>query len=140
MKMGLVILSCTTGIFATSFIIAIIRLRIMTLAFMTMFRQHEKLNEYVDKFGINTDISKNVEDIHNENFIKFLSDSRNWAFQYIEDVQLGLKTFIETVEEDINYFDQYGEAGPTGPNADSLKIISAAYKDLIKLVPMEEKE
>ena len=30
----------------------------------------------------------------NEGFVKFLSDSRDWAFAYIEEVQLVLKKFI----------------------------------------------
>ena len=31
------------------------------------------------------------EDIHKENFIKFLSDSRDWAFEYIETSQKVIK-------------------------------------------------
>ena len=44
------------------------------------------------------------EKAHNESFIKFLSDSRDWAFQYIEEVQTGLRSFIEEVEPDIIYY------------------------------------
>lgn len=78
------------------------------------------------------------DSVHKENFIKFLSDSRDWAYEYIETVQDGLGTFIGSVNEDIKYFDQYGEAGPTGPNYEILKRISVAYKELTKLMPEEE--
>ena len=70
-----------------------------------------------------------------ESFLKFVSDSREWAFQYIEDVQLHLKTFKNSVEKEINYFNQYGEVGSAYPHYDSMKKISAAYKELIKVLP-----
>lgn len=76
--------------------------------------------------------------VHQENFIKFISDSRDWAYEYIESVQNGLSTFIDAVKPDIDYFDSYGEAGPVGPDHDMIKRISIAYKDLIKLMPDEE--
>ncbi len=41
------------------------------------------------------DFSSDAE-IHKENFIKFLSDSRDWAFEYIESSQ---KTIMEVSED-----------------------------------------
>lgn len=80
------------------------------------------------------------ESIHNENFVKFLSDSRDWAFQYIEDVQSGLAEFIDSVDADIEYFDQYGDVvSTTRPDYWAIKRISEAYKKLKKLLP-EDKE
>ena len=79
-------------------------------------------------------------DVHQENFIKFISDSRDWAYQYIESVQDGLATFIDAVKPDIEYFNQYGEAGPVGPDHDMIKRIATAYEDLIKLMPEEEEK
>jgi hypothetical protein len=35
----------------------------------------------------NNSISMSDDTIHKENFIKFLSDSRDWAFEYIERSQ-----------------------------------------------------
>jgi hypothetical protein len=78
------------------------------------------------------------ESVHKENFIKFLSDSRDWAYEYIETVQEELKTFINSVKPDIDYFDEYGAAGPIGPNNEILQRISLAYKHLIKLMPDED--
>ena len=45
---------------------------------------------------INTSTSLSDEVVHKENFIKFLSDSRDWAFEYIEVSQ---KTIKEVSEE-----------------------------------------
>ena len=33
-------------------------------------------------------------DVHKESFIKFLSDSRDSAFEYIEEVQAGISSFV----------------------------------------------
>ena len=45
---------------------------------------------------INNGISMSDDTIHKENFIKFLSDSRDWAFEYIEKSQ---KTIKEVSDE-----------------------------------------
>lgn len=85
----------------------------------------------------NQDISDG--DVHQENFIKFLSDSRDWAFAYIEDVQQGLSKFVNTVDADISYFDEYGEVlSISRPDYESMKNISKAYKELKALLPTEE--
>ena len=96
----------------------------------------EVLGDYIN--GLEGDSLEKDESVHKENFIKFLSESRDWAYKYIEDVQDGLGNFIKAVDKDIKHFDQYGLAGPTGPDQDSLKRISIAYKELIKLMPAEE--
>ena len=79
-------------------------------------------------------------DIHKENFIKFLSDSRDWAYQYIKDVQDGLEKFVNEIEPEIAYFDEYGLVGDAYPHYHSMKKISAEYKELKKLLPSEETE
>lgn len=82
--------------------------------------------------------SKELTDseVHNENFIKFLSDSRDWAFQYIEDVQGGLAEFVDAVDKDIEYFDNFGDVLSTNrPDYWALKRVSEAYKKLKKLLP-----
>ena len=77
-------------------------------------------------------------EIHKENFIKFLSDSRDWAYLYIEDVQKGLTSFVNEIEPEIAYFDEYGLVGEAYPHYHSMKKISHAYKDLKKLLPEED--
>jgi hypothetical protein len=75
---------------------------------------------------------------HQENFIKFLSDSRDWAYIYIEDVQSGLLKFVSEIEPEIAYFDEYGLVGDAYPHYHSMKKISKEYKDLKKFLPFEE--
>lgn len=77
----------------------------------------------------------NEDDVHTENFIKFLSDSREAAYGYIEDVQSALKDFSNKVDAKLKYFDEYGLAGPGGPDYELLKQISLAYKELQKIMP-----
>jgi hypothetical protein len=87
------------------------------------------------------DLARNNEkdnDVHQENFIKFLSDSRDWAYQYIEDVQDGLTSFVNAIEPEINYFDEYGLVGEAYPHYHSMQKISKEYKELKKLLPIEE--
>lgn len=79
-------------------------------------------------------------DVHKENFIKFLSDSRDWAYEYIQDVQNGLEKFINEIEPEIAYFDEYGLVGDAYPHYHSMKKISAEYKELKKLLPTEESQ
>lgn len=75
-----------------------------------------------------------------ESFLKFVSDSRDWAFQYIEDAQQHLKNFQDAVENDIKYFDDFGIVGSAYPHYESMKRISTAYKELIKILPEEDND
>jgi hypothetical protein len=68
-------------------------------------------------------------------FLKFVSDSRDWAYQYIEDVQSSLNRFISDIDPEILYFDTYGDLMGAEPNYNSMKKISGAYKELKKLLP-----
>lgn len=80
-------------------------------------------------------------DVHKENFIKFLSDSRDWAYEYIETVQSGLNKFVSDVDADISHFDEYGDVlSMSRPDYNAMKNISNSYKELKKLLPVEEKQ
>jgi hypothetical protein len=80
------------------------------------------------------------QEVHKENFIKFLSDSRDWAFEYIEDVQNGLQKFVEDIEPEINYFKEYGDIVSMHPNYYSMKKITEYYDELVKLLPETKDE
>jgi hypothetical protein len=75
------------------------------------------------------------EDKSSEAFLKFVSDSRDWAYQYIDEVQEGLNKFITDVEPEISYFKEYGDVGSMAPNYYSMKKISVAYEELKSLLP-----
>ncbi len=86
------------------------------------------------------EVSEEITDIHKENFIKFLSDSRDWAFDYIEEVQKGLSDFIEEVEPHIEYYNAYGAAveGMVSPHDKALKKISQEFEKLKSLLPEDK--
>lgn len=55
-----------------------------------------------------------------EGFLKFVSDSRDWAFTYIEDVQQALMVYDVAL------------------STDDAKIINDAYKKLISFLPEDD--
>ena len=129
-----------TSLFAMSFAIAyyavLKRLEVVSKAFAQMVMLNATMREAFEA-SLQSPVSKEDQDIHKENFIKFLSDSRDWAFEYIEDVQKQLEDFIRDIEPEIMYFDEYGVVGDAYPHYHSMKKISSAYKDLKKLLPEE---
>jgi hypothetical protein len=108
----------------------------LTKEISTLYIDNLALKKFIDKES-NNKITN--EDIHNENFVKFLSDSREVAYNYIEDVQAGLNDFISKVDPLISYFDEYGDTlSVERPDYAAMKQISYAYKELIRLMPNEE--
>ena len=99
----------------------------------------ELLKAHIDKTIISEKLSeiknKDKADPSSEAFLKFVSDSRDWAYKYIEDVQSSLDKFITDIEPEIIYFDEYGVVGTAYPHYYSMKKISAAYKELKKILP-----
>lgn len=90
---------------------------------------------YLDKLTAEND-SKTIE--QTEGFLKFVSDSRDWAFDYIEQVQEGLSGYIDKVDADMQYMEKYGVL-VEHPLQESLNRISEAYKELKKLMPENDK-
>jgi hypothetical protein len=80
--------------------------------------------------------SQNVE--KTEGFLNFITQSRDWAFQYIEDVQSGLNKFVKDIEPEIEYFKEYGDIAAMSPNYYSMKKIVESYEELKKLLPEDE--
>ncbi len=106
MKTGLLIFFIVLSVsFAISYLTVSYKLRSLSLTSAQLFLENFKLNQQAESVKTNQELTDN--DIHRENFIKFLSDSRDWAFTYIEDVQKGLVKFVEEVDPTINYFDEF---------------------------------
>ena len=136
MRIAVIVLSLFSVSFAMAYFSALKRLEVLTKAFAQLVVLNATIQEAFEA-NIQSPVSKEDQDIHKENFIKFLSDSRDWAFEYIEDVQNQLENFIRDIEPEIMYFDEYGVVGDAYPHYHSMKKISAAYKDLKKLLPEE---
>lgn len=73
-------------------------------------------------------------DSGSEGFIKFISDSRDWAFDYIENVQDGINKFIIDAGPSIEYWEEYGAVMDT-PLDVGMRQISLSYKELKSLLP-----
>jgi len=115
----------------------------LTLLFLSLYVVQKGANKQLIAKTLETllihQLTKNVDksdkDQSNEDFLKFVSDSRDWAYQYIEEVQESINKFITDIEPEIEYFDKYGIVGSAFPHYDSMKKISGAYKELKKMLP-----
>ena len=70
-----------------------------------LFIKNAALEELTSKIKNDTGISD--DSIHKENFIKFLSDSRDWAFEYIEKSQQTIKEVSDELR--VKGLDNYSE-------------------------------
>jgi hypothetical protein len=115
----------------------------LTLLFLSLYLVQIKKNRVILANTLNlllmqqsmNDENKTDQEQSNEAFLKFVSDSRDWAYQYIDDVQASLNKFISDIEPEIAYFDEYGVASSAYPHYHSMKKISGAYKELKKILP-----
>jgi hypothetical protein len=118
----------------------------LTLLFLSLYLFQIKKNRIILANTLNlllmqqsiSDANKTDKEESNEAFLKFVSDSRDWAYQYIDDVQESLTKFITDIEPEIAYFDEYGVVGTAYPHYHSMKKISSAYKELKKMLPDED--
>jgi len=118
----------------------------LTLLFLSLYLVQTKKNKVILANTLNlllmqqsmNDENKTDEQKSNEAFLKFVSDSRDWAYQYIDEVQESLTKFVSDIEPEIAYFDEYGQVGSAYPHYHSMKKISAAYKELKKMLPDED--
>ena len=128
------VLGTHTLSFAIAYLSVLHRLSRLTQDFAKLFISHESLQDFVKKNNFN---SKSDEDVHKESFIKFLSDSRDWAFGYIEDVQKGLEKFISYAEPEINHFNENVDISKGTEYYSFMKKFSKEYKELKKLMPTD---
>ena len=115
----------------------------LTLLFLSLYLAQIKKNRailantlklLIMQESLNSE-SKTDKEQADEAFLKFVSDSRDWAYQYIDEAQEGISKFITDIEPEIAYFDEYGIASSAYPHYHSMKKISGAYKELKKLLP-----
>jgi hypothetical protein len=93
----------------------------------------QKLKEELDKKD-----SDSIE--KSEGFLKFISQSRDWAFDYIEQVQAALIEFKNKVEPQILYAKTYGTTVGESTHSIIIDKISDAYDDLVKVMPEDNSE
>lgn len=103
-----------------------------TVAITFLVIQKNKNKELIERVT-------NLDEAANESYVKFITDSRNWAYEYIEEVQDKLSIFASKVEPQLDYFNTYGKS-TTSPHTIILEEIDSAYKDLKSVLPEENKE
>jgi hypothetical protein len=124
---------------------AIVALSITSLLFIYLYVVQKRINISILANTLKTLLEQEIQhkenktdkEKANEDFLKFVSDSRDLAYEYIESVQAGLQKFIDEIEPQIDYYDKYGAAieGMVSPHDFALKKISSEFKQLKKLLP-----
>lgn len=139
------ILTVVLGLFAVSFAIAYISLlsktkKVTKALFDVLISKKELEDAYNNYASIKN--SLNETDIHTKNFIKFLSDSRDWAFEYIENVQNGIKKFMSEVSPQIEYFNKQDILidNKSEISEFAIKKISKEIEELKKFLPEENND
>jgi hypothetical protein len=95
------------------------------------FIDNDQIAEKIEAKHLSKDIEKT------EGFVQFLSESRDWAFQYIETVQEALNKFVKDAGPRLEYFDKYGRI-VRSPHFDLLEDILVAYRELQQLLPEQD--
>jgi hypothetical protein len=75
-------------------------------------------------------------DSSKDGFLKFISQSRDWAFEYIETAQSGIKEFVDVVGPDIEYMEKFRPPIILEETQDRL---INSYNKLKLLLPEDEK-
>jgi hypothetical protein len=87
-------------------------------------------NKYSEVAFENVDATK-------EQFLTFVSQSREWAFEYIDSVQSALKEFYESVGPIIDQYENYGRL-VSSQHSIHMDQLSMACQQLKKVLPQEE--
>lgn len=132
MEIALAITSIVAISFLISYLSLLSKFNAVSKGFTQLFIAYNSLAESIENKP-----EDDVEDVHKENFIKFLSDSRDWAFDYIDTVQKGLKEFIEVADKEFKHFDSFGIITQGSPHYEAMKAMSPEYKKLKELLPQE---
>jgi len=130
----LIVAFTLAGSFALAYLFALIKINKINKSFTKLLISHKSLQHFVDNNNIEF---KNEDDIHKENFIKFLSDSRDWSFSYIEEVQTKINKMISELKPDVEYFEKFESLYDGHPSYDMLKNFVKSYKELQDLLPKE---
>jgi hypothetical protein len=128
----IVIISLTlAGSFAIAYLTTLFRINKINKSFTKLLISHKSLQDFIDSNNIEF---KNESDIHKENFIKFLSDSRDWAYEYIENVQKSIDGIVEKTADTVKYHKDFS-ALEIEPYATQITILADAIEELKNLLP-----
>ena len=101
------------------------------------------MQEMADRMLLQKKVEELYQDIENakleqtDGFLKFVSDSRDWAFQYIEEVQTALSEFDKDIAPQLKWAKTYGTVLGETAHTEALEKISKAYDKLKEVLPKE---
>jgi hypothetical protein len=99
------------------------------------------MQQLADNFLLQKEVERLYQEIENkkleqtDGFLKFVSESRDWAFAYIEEVQKSLAEFDNTVEPLLGWAMKFGVLNGETANTKILREISEAYDKLKSVLP-----
>jgi hypothetical protein len=88
----------------------------------------DKLKDKDKEESVKTDVQ--------EGFINFLNQSRESAFEYIENVQKTIKTIVTDLDPIVEFHDKYGGIFDTDTR-NQMQVVSNSFRELKKLIPEE---
>lgn len=90
-------------------------------------------------------LGQKIEELSNElsvlklsesdGFVKFISQSRDWAFEYIEEVQKVLTEFDEDIAPRLKWANTFGKTAGDTIHTETITKISEAYDKLKSVLP-----
>jgi len=135
-------------VIVTSVVYALLTLFIAYLGFRNVVLRRklqdsitEKLQSNINASIIRSEYSKAIQEIENmkleksDDFVKFLSDSRDWAFTYIEDAQAKISEFDKQIQEIAEWNRTYGSVVGDTPHNSKIEEINLAYDKIRSLLP-----
>lgn len=119
-------------------IVETVRLRIKMKRVSVALLQSEINREAIEKKLLEALDSKDSSSLEQtEGFLKFVSQSRDWAFQYIERVQISIKKFQDVFHP---FAEQYYENKRTRIPKEEFPAVVEAYRKLVEELPEEGKK
>jgi hypothetical protein len=133
--------SVVVGVLVTIIIYLVYRFFKTKTLFKTLSELY--MQEMADRMLLQKKVEELYQDIENvkleqtDGFLKFVSDSRNWAFQYIEEVQAALSEFDKDIAPTLEWSNTFGQVLGETAQTNALKRISEAYDKLKEVLPKE---
>jgi hypothetical protein len=101
------------------------------------------MQELADRMLLQKKVEELYQDIENakleqtDGFLKFVSESRDWAFQYIEEVQTALSEFDKAIAPELEWAKTFGMVLGETAHTETLRKISEAYDKLKEVLPKD---
>lgn len=92
---------------------------------------------YIDIESIKKKILNNEDSVEKDHLINFLTESRELAHSYIEDIQDNLKLFVDDLEADIVFLKEFNVLSEQDINYKFIKKVIDHYDKLKNMLPEE---